>query len=159
MATFAYSGRSRAGQTVTGERIAETMDAAVSALRREQIQVTQINPVKDKAAKAPRKQKDRGASAKDLAVFTRQFSVMIGAGLPLVQCLEILGTQAEDKNFGAVILATRSDVESGLSLADAMKRHSKFSSSTSRPPASFPRKIRSRQQQQFHELRHHYVAL
>jgi len=128
MATFAYSGRSRAGQTVTGERIAETMDAAISALRREQIQVTQINPVKAKAeaaAKAPKKLKDKGASAKDLAVFTRQFSVMIGAGLPLVQCLEILGTQAEDKNFGAVILATRSDVESGASLADAMKKHPK----------------------------------
>ena len=52
MATFAYSGRTRAGQNVTGERIAETMDAAVAALRREQILVTQINPVKEKAAKA-----------------------------------------------------------------------------------------------------------
>ena len=52
MATFAYSGRTRAGQNVAGERIAESMDAAVSALRREQILVTQINPVKDKAAKS-----------------------------------------------------------------------------------------------------------
>ena len=49
MATFAYSGRTRAGQNVTGERMAETMDAAVAALRREQILVTQINPVKEKA--------------------------------------------------------------------------------------------------------------
>ena len=122
MATFAYSGRSRAGQSVAGERIAETMEAAISALRREQIQVTQITPVKEKAAK---KTKAKGASAKDLAVFTRQFSVMIGAGLPLVQCLDILGTQAEDKNFGAVILATRADVENGMSLADAMKKHPK----------------------------------
>jgi len=123
--TFAYSGRSRAGQSVTGERIADTMDAAIAALRREQIQVTQINPVKDKAAKPAKKARARSVSAKDLAVFTRQFSVMIGAGLPLVQCLEILGTQAEDQNFGAVILATRADVESGQSLADAMKRHPK----------------------------------
>jgi type IV pilus assembly protein PilC len=122
MATFAYSGRSRAGQSVAGERIAETMEAAISALRREQIQVTQITPVKEKAAKAT---KAKGASAKDLAVFTRQFSVMIGAGLPLVQCLDILGTQAEDKNFGAIILATRADVENGMSLADAMKKHPK----------------------------------
>ena len=122
MATFAYSGRSRAGQSVAGERIAETMEAAISALRREQIQVTQIAPVKDKAVQ---KAKAKGASAKDLAVFTRQFSVMIGAGLPLVQCLDILGTQAEDKNFGAVILATRADVENGMSLADAMKKHPK----------------------------------
>jgi type IV pilus assembly protein PilC len=122
MATFAYSGRSRAGQSVAGERIADTMEAAISALRREQIQVTQITPVKDKAAKTT---KAKGASAKDLAVFTRQFSVMIGAGLPLVQCLDILGTQAEDKNFGAIILAVRTDVENGMSLADAMKRHPK----------------------------------
>jgi type IV pilus assembly protein PilC len=98
------------------------MEAAISALRREQIQVTQITPVKEKAAKAT---KAKGASAKDLAVFTRQFSVMIGAGLPLVQCLDILGTQAEDKNFGAIILATRADVENGMSLADAMKKHPK----------------------------------
>jgi type IV pilus assembly protein PilC len=98
------------------------MEAAISALRREQIQVTQITPVKEKAAK---KAKAKGASAKDLAVFTRQFSVMIGAGLPLVQCLDILGTQAEDKNFGEIILATRADVENGMSLADAMKKHPK----------------------------------
>jgi type IV pilus assembly protein PilC len=62
---------------------------------------------------------------KSLAIFTRQFSVMIDAGLPLVQCLDILGTQEEDKGFSAAILATRADVESGLSLADAMKRHPK----------------------------------
>ena len=122
MATFVYTGRSRAGKTVIGERIADTMDAAVSALRREQIQVTRINPVKVKAAKKPRA---KAVSAKDLAVFTRQFSVMIGAGLPLVQCLEILGTQAEDRNFGEVILATRASVEGGASLADAMKQHPK----------------------------------
>ena len=126
MATFAYSGRTRAGQTVTGERMAETVDAAVAALRRDQILVTQINPVKDKAAaKAPRKKRARGVDPKNLAVFVRQFSVMIDAGLPLVQCLEILGTQEEDKNFAGVILATRADVESGASLADAMKKHPK----------------------------------
>ncbi len=58
-------------------------------------------------------------------MFTRQFSVMIDAGLPLVQCLDILGSQEEDKNFAAVILQTRSDVESGASLADAMRKHPK----------------------------------
>jgi type IV pilus assembly protein PilC len=122
MATFAYSGRTRAGQIVTGERMAETVDAAVASLRREQILVTQITPVKEKAKAA---KKGRGVSAKNLAVFTRQFSVMIDAGLPLVQCLEILGNQEEDKNFSAVILATRGDVESGASLADAMRKHPK----------------------------------
>ncbi|MEQ1573854.1 MAG: type II secretion system F family protein [Vicinamibacterales bacterium] len=127
MATFAYSGRTRAGQTVTGERMADTMDAAVAALRIDQILVTQINPVKGKpAAKgAGGRRRLKKVSAKSLAVFTRQFSVMIDAGLPLVQCLEILGTQEEDKAFSEVIIATRGDVESGASLADAMKKHPK----------------------------------
>ena len=126
MATFAYSGRTRAGQNVTGERMADSIDAAVAALRREQILVTQINPIKEAAkAAGPAKVRAKRVNAKNLAVFTRQFSVMIDAGLPLVQCLEILGTQEEDKNFSAVILATRTDVESGASLADAMKKHPK----------------------------------
>ena len=125
MPTFAYAGRTRAGETVTGERAADTMDAVVAALRREQVLVTQINPVKDKAGAQTKKRRARGVSAKNLAVFTRQFSVMIDAGLPLVQCLEILGTQEEDKNFAEVILSTRGDVESGASLADAMKKHPK----------------------------------
>src|SRR4029453_11405681 len=125
MPTFAYSGRTRAGQNVSGERNADSMDAAVAALRREQILVTQINPLKQAAQKTAKTPRSKGVPAKNLAVFTRQFSVMIDAGLPLVQCLEILGTQEENKNFGNVILATRADVESGMSLADAMKRHPK----------------------------------
>src|SRR5262245_34903281 len=126
MPTFAYSGRTRTGETVQGERAADTMDGAVAALRREQVLVTQINPVKDKAAaKSTGPKRAKSVNAKNLAVFTRQFSVMIDAGLPLVQCLEILGTQEEDKNFAEVILATRADVESGASLADAMKKHPK----------------------------------
>jgi len=129
MPTFAYSGRTRAGQDVSGERAADTMDAAVAALRREQINVTRITPAK--AAKEETAKKDKAGktgkkvSAKNLAVFTRQFSVMIDAGLPLVQCLDILGSQEEDKNFAAVILSTRTDVGSGASLADAMRRHPK----------------------------------
>jgi type IV pilus assembly protein PilC len=131
MATFAYTGRTFAGQPVAGERAAVSADAAVSALRREQIMVMRIAPVKEKAdAKAGTPAKKAGVtgkkvSAKNLAVFTRQFSVMIDAGLPLVQCLDILGSQEEDKNFAAVILQTRTDVESGASLADAMRKHPK----------------------------------
>src|ERR1700681_3958679 len=129
MASFAYSGRTRAGQTVSGERVADSMDAAVAALRRDQIQVTKILP--SKVTAAPKKavvklgKAGKKVAAKNLAVFTRQFSVMIDAGLPLVQCLEILGTQEEDRNFAATILQTRTDVESGASLADAMKKHPK----------------------------------
>jgi type IV pilus assembly protein PilC len=128
MATFAYSGRTRAGQNVTGERVADTMEAAIAALRREQVMVTKINPVKEKAEAAAKPvviKKKKGVAPKSLAVFTRQFSVMIDAGLPLVQCLEILGTQEEDKNFAAVILQTRADVEGGASLADAMRKQPK----------------------------------
>ena len=125
MPSFAFSGRTRGGETITGERAGDTMDAVVSMLRREQILVTKITPSQAKAAAAPKKAKAKAAPAKNLAVFTRQFSVMIDAGLPLVQCLDILGTQEENKNFSAVILQTRSDVEGGASLADAMKKHPK----------------------------------
>jgi type IV pilus assembly protein PilC len=121
MPTFAFSGRTRAGETITGERVADTMDAVVATLRREQVLVTQINPAKAKT----KARRAKSVNPKNLAVFVRQFSVMIDAGLPLVQCLEILGTQEEDKNFAEVILATRGDVESGASLADAMKKHPK----------------------------------
>src|SRR5215213_4343828 len=129
MPTFAYAGRTRGGENVSGERTADNADAAVAALRREQILVTRIAPTKEKTAAAgapavPKKGKlGKKVNPKNLAVFVRQFSVMIDAGLPLVQCLEILGTQEEDRNFSATILATRSDVESGASLADAMKKH------------------------------------
>ena len=128
MPTFAYTGRTRGGQNVNGERAADTMDAAVAALRREQILVTRITPSKEKTEGAAVKKKGKAGkkvSPKSLAVFVRQFSVMIDAGLPLVQCLEILGTQEDDRNFSATILQTRSDVESGASLADAMKKHPK----------------------------------
>ena len=130
MPSFAYTGRTRAGETVSGERVADSMDAATAALRREQINITRITPAaKGKEEAAAKKEKGGKAgkkvAAKNLAVFTRQFSVMIDAGLPLVQCLDILGSQEEDKNFAFVIMATRTDVESGASLADAMRRHPK----------------------------------
>jgi type IV pilus assembly protein PilC len=129
MPTFVYTGRTRAGQTVSGERFAETIELAVAALRRDSILVARIVPAPASGASTTRKEKagklGRKVAAKNLAVFTRQLSVMIDAGLPLVQCLDILGTQEHDRNFAAVILQTRADVESGASLADAMRRHPK----------------------------------
>ncbi|PYR72250.1 MAG: pilus assembly protein PilC [Acidobacteria bacterium] len=129
MPTFAYTGRTRAGQTIMGERVADTMDAAIAGLRREQIQVTRIDPAKAARAetrtKAPGAKKGKAVPAKNLAIFTRQFSVMIDAGLPLVQCLDILGKQEPNKHFAQVILQVRSDVEAGAALADAMKKHPK----------------------------------
>ena len=121
MQTFAFSGRTRGGEPVAGERVGDTMEEVVAMLRREHIRVTRITPAK------PRKRlpavRNTAPPAKNLAVFTRQFSVMIDAGLPLVQCLDILGAQEEDKRFSAVILQTRADVEAGASLADAMQKH------------------------------------
>jgi type IV pilus assembly protein PilC len=129
MPTFAYSGRTAAGQSVAGEWVADSADAAVAALRRERITVTRIDPKAEKAeakAKAPKLgAKGKSVPSKNLAIFTRQFSVMIDAGLPLVQCLEILGRQEPNKHFSAVILKVREDVEAGAALADSMKKHPK----------------------------------
>ena len=125
MPTFAFVGRTRAGENVSGDRVADSMEAAVAALRREQIQVTRINPAKEEAKPKAVKFKAKSVGAKNLAVFTRQFSVMIDAGLPLVQCLEILGSQQDYKPFQKIILAVRQDVEAGTSLAEAMRKHPK----------------------------------
>jgi type IV pilus assembly protein PilC len=126
MPTFAFSGRTRTGQSITGERVADTVDAAMAALRREQIMVTKIDAQKARAEAKPKAPKGgKSVPAKNLAIFTRQFSVMIDAGLPLVQCLDILGKQEPHKNFSAVILKVREDVEAGAALADSMKRHPK----------------------------------
>jgi type IV pilus assembly protein PilC len=125
MPNFAYSGRTRAGQVVSGERVADTKDAVVAALRREQVLVTKIAPARIQAPIRKKGRLGRKVKPKSLAVFTRQFSVMIDAGLPLVQCLDILGGQEEDPNFAAVILTTRADVEAGAPLATAMRKHPK----------------------------------
>lgn len=74
---------------------------------------------------APKAPKGSKVSAKDLAIFTRQFSVMIDAGLPLVQCLEILASQQEDKKFAKALSSVRSTVESGATLANALRKHPK----------------------------------
>ena len=107
---------------MSGQRVADTINAAVAALRQERVFVTKIDSVKE-PSRAAKKRRRRAVPAKNLAVFTRQFSVMIDAGLPLVQCLEILGKQEEDKNFSEIILETRADVEGGSALADAMRKH------------------------------------
>jgi type IV pilus assembly protein PilC len=125
MPTFAFSGRTRTGQSITGERVADSMDAAVALLRREQIQVTRIDPTKAKAEAKAVVPGGKSVPAKNLAIFTRQFSVMIDAGLPLVQCLDILGKQEPNKHFSAAILKVREDVEAGAALADSMKKHPK----------------------------------
>ena len=108
MPAYVWKGKTRDGKAVSGERVADSKEAVMALLRREQILVTRISPLATRAP-APVKIRAKAPAAKNLAVFTRQFSVMIDAGLPLVQCLEILGNQEEDKNFSQVILQTRTD--------------------------------------------------
>jgi type IV pilus assembly protein PilC len=122
MPSYVWKGKTRTGQTTNGERVAASKDAAIAMLRREQILVTSI---KEKGKEIALPRLGGGISSKSVAIFTRQFSVMIDAGLPLVQCLEILGTQQENQTFQKVLLAVRQDVEGGASLADAMKKHPK----------------------------------
>ncbi|HEX5214337.1 MAG TPA: type II secretion system F family protein [Vicinamibacterales bacterium] len=114
MTTYAWVGRTRNGQTVKGERQADTPESLTEQLRKEQILVTKVE------AAAKKEKKYKKVSARSLAIFTRQFSVMIDAGLPLVQCLELLSKEEPDKKLAAAIDATRADVEAGASLADAM---------------------------------------
>ncbi len=120
MPNFEWKGRNRDGATQSGVLIAESKDDVIAALRRQGIVVT---TVKEKGKEIALPKFGGGISAKDIAVFTRQFSVMIDAGLPLVQCLDILGSQQENKAFQKVILQVRQDVEGGASLADAMRKH------------------------------------
>src|SRR5258708_3388033 len=123
MPSFVWKGRTRAGQPQEGQLLADSQAAAIAVLRRQQIQVTAIREKGREIMLLPRI--PRGISSKRIAIFTRQFSVMLDAALPLVQCLEILGEQEENRVFQAVIVQVRTDVESGSSLADAMRKHPK----------------------------------
>jgi type IV pilus assembly protein PilC len=122
MPSFEWKGRSRTGQVRQGVLVADNRSAAEAMLRRDQIQVQNLRE-KREIRLVPRL--PQRVSDKRLAIFTRQFSVMLDAGLPLVQCLEILGEQEENKAFRTMIQQTRQDVEQGSSLADAMARHPK----------------------------------
>ena len=120
MPNYSWKGRTRGGRVQEGVLVAESKEAAVASLRKQQIIVTAVTE-KGKEFALPKL--GGRVSQKELAIFTRQFSVMIDAGLPLVQCLEILGSQQENKAFQKVLLQTRQDVETGSSLADALRKH------------------------------------
>jgi type IV pilus assembly protein PilC len=122
MPTFEWKGRSRGGDTA-GVLVADTKDAVVATLRRQQIVVT---AVKEKGKELAFPKFGGRVPPQLIAIFTRQFSVMIDAGLPLVQCLEILGSQQEHKVFKRALIQIRQDVESGSNLADAMRKHPKI---------------------------------
>ncbi len=124
MPTYVFKGRNRLGEMIVGERIADNREILRQVLRREQVMLTSVKE-KGREIAVPKLGGRKKAKAKELAIFTRQFSVMIDAGLPLVQCLEILSQQQENKHFAQVLQQVRQDVEEGATLAAAMSRHQK----------------------------------
>jgi type IV pilus assembly protein PilC len=120
MAVFQWSGKTPKGIIESGEVTAATKEDVIAILGKRRIVPTLITekPKKARILRFGGKIKD-----KDIVVFTRQFSTMINAGLPLVQALEILSTQVENKIFGKTIAQIKTDVESGLTYADALKKH------------------------------------
>jgi type IV pilus assembly protein PilC len=122
MPSYQWKGRARGGEEQTGVLTADTKDAVINMLRARQIQVTAVTE-RGKEFSLPKF--GGGVSQKEIAIFTRQFSVMIDAGLPLVQCLEILAQQQNNREFQKTLLAVRTDVESGSSLADALRKQPK----------------------------------
>src|SRR4029434_1587602 len=108
-------------EVVTGERVADNREALRQVVRREQVK---LNSVKEKSRDngVPKISGRKKVKSKDLAIFTRQFSVMIDAGLPLVQCLDILSQQQQNKYFQQVLAQVRQDVEEGSTLGAEMAR-------------------------------------
>ncbi len=125
MPTYVFKGRNRMGEVIVGERLADSRDMLRQLLRREQVMLTSVKEKGREIAVPKIGGRSKKVAAKDLSIFTRQFSVMIDAGLPLVQCLEVLAQQQENKNFQMVLTQTRQDVEEGSTLAAAMARHPK----------------------------------
>jgi type IV pilus assembly protein PilC len=126
MAKFAWEGSTRSGQQLKGEMEAPSLEAVMIQLRRQGIQpgnVKERGKGLDIELKIPGLEKK--VTTKDLVVFTRQFATMIDAGLPLVQCLDILSKQQDNKTFKKILLQVKEDVESGSTFADALKKHPK----------------------------------
>lgn len=124
MPTYAYKGRNRLNEMVSGEKAAANQDELRALLRREQIVMTQASE-KGREISIPKLGAKKKVGAKELAVFTRQFSVMIDAGLPLVQCLDILAQQQQNPFFKDVLFQVRQQVEEGSTLSDALAKHPK----------------------------------
>jgi type IV pilus assembly protein PilC len=124
MPTYAYKGRNRLNEMVSGEKSAASQDELRALLRREQIVMTQASE-KGREISIPKLGRSRKVKAKELSVFTRQFSVMIDAGLPLVSCLDILAQQQNNAFFKDVLIQVRQHVEEGSTLSAALEKHPK----------------------------------
>jgi type IV pilus assembly protein PilC len=122
--TFVWSGRTRQGEMQKGELVAKSREEAIAQLRKQNILATSVQP-KAAERKFGLPGFGGGVGDKDIVIFTRQFSTMIDAGLPLVQCLEILSNQTENKTLAKTIGLVRADVESGATYADALRKYPK----------------------------------
>ena len=122
MPVYVYRGTNRSGTAVSGEQVANSRNELMTLLKRQQIKV---NKLSEKGKEFNMPTFGGGVDSKELAIFTRQFSVMIDAGLPLVQCLEILAGQQENKIFQKVLTSTRASVEGGATLSAAMRQSGK----------------------------------
>src|ERR1700677_2714507 len=122
MPVYTYKGTNRSGNSVSGEATATSKADLQNQLKRQSITTTKVSE-KGKEFNMPTF--GGGVDSKELAIFTRQFSVMIDAGLPLGQCLEILASQQENKTFQNVLLGTRAAVEGGTTLSGAMRPYDK----------------------------------
>src|SRR5437763_16622369 len=124
MPVFTFSGKDSSGQKISGERNALNKQMLASQLRKERITPGAIRE-KGKEFALPTFGSGK-VKTKDIAIFFRQFSVMIDAGLPLVQCLEILASNQENQTFQKVLTGVRTTVEGGATLADAMRQYPKI---------------------------------
>ncbi|HYU47711.1 MAG TPA: type II secretion system F family protein [Terriglobales bacterium] len=124
MPVFTFSGKSASGEKIQGERVASTKEMLATQLRRERIQPASIRE-KGKEFSLPTFGSGK-VKVKDVAVFFRQFSVMIDAGLPLVQCLEILAANQENPGFQKTLTGVRTTLEGGSTLANAMRQYPKI---------------------------------
>src|SRR2546425_2291317 len=122
MPTYSWKGKNRMGKMQEGSVAAESKEAVISLLRRQQIMVPAVTQ-KGKEFAVPKFR--GGVGQKEIAIFTRQLSVMIDAGLPLVHCLEILGSQQKNRAFQKVLFQVRQDLPSGSTLADSLRKHPK----------------------------------
>src|ERR1700676_526874 len=122
MPVYTYRGVNKTGAAVAGERAAASKAEVAAMLRRDNINVSKLSE-KGKEFSVPTF--GTGVDSKELAIFTRQFSVMIDAGLPLVQCLEILAGQQENKTFQKILNGTRASVEGGSTLSVSMRPYDK----------------------------------
>ena len=120
MPAYAWKGKNRLGEVQEGVLVSNSRDAAAATLKRNGIEVMNVRVMAAEGGRSLGK-----VPPKDLAIFTRQFSVMIDAGLPLVQCLEILGAQQAHKGFQRIIESVRDDVEKGSTLQTALSKHPK----------------------------------